>query len=225
MILTYCRTVLLYLLLIFVVRLMGKRQVGQLEPSEFVVTMLVANLASIPMQDGGIPLFSGAVPILTVLALELILSGLAVKSLGFRKILCGKPVILIENGKILQKSLKKTRVSLDELTGHLRQKDVLDPSQVQYAILETNGSLSVFPYPKYRPASAMDAGIEAKKQYLPVTIISDGSLIPENLPLAGKDAAWVQKVLQEHHATLKKTWLLTVDKSDRILWIPKEDCL
>ena len=87
MILTYCRTVLLYLLLIFVVRLMGKRQVGQLEPSEFVVTMLVANLASIPMQDGGIPLFSGAVPILTVLALELILSGLAVKSLGFRKIL------------------------------------------------------------------------------------------------------------------------------------------
>ncbi len=225
MILTYCRTVLLYLLLIFVVRLMGKRQVGQLEPSEFVVTMLVANLASIPMQDGGIPLFSGAVPILTVLALELILSGLAVKSLGFRKILCGKPVILIENGKILQKSLKKTRVSLDELTGHLRQKDVLDPSQVQYAILETNGSLSVFPYPKYRPASAMDAGIEAKKQYLPVTIISDGCLIPENLPLAGKDAAWVQRVLQERHTTLAQTWLLTVDKSDRILWIPKEDCL
>lgn len=225
MILTYCRTVLLYLLLIFVVRLMGKRQVGQLEPSEFVVTMLVANLASIPMQDGGIPLFSGAVPILTVLALELILSGLAIKSLGFRKILCGKPVILIENGKILQKSLKKTRISLDELTGHLRQKDVLDPSQVQYAILETNGSLSVFPYPKYRPASAMDAGIEAKKQYLPVTIISDGSLIPENLPLAGKDAAWVQKVLLTHNATLKNTWLLTVDKSDRILWLPKEDCL
>ena len=225
MILTYCRTILLYLLLIFVVRLMGKRQVGQLEPSEFVVTMLVANLASIPMQDGGIPLFSGAVPILTVLALELILSGLAVKSLGFRKILCGKPVILIENGKILQKSLKKTRVSLDELTGHLRQKDVLDPSQVQYAILETNGSLSVFPYPKYRPASAMDAGIQTKKQYLPITIISDGSLIPENLPLAGKDAAWVQKVLLTHNATLKNTWLLTVDKSDRILWLPKEDCL
>ena len=222
MILTYCRTILLYLLLIFVVRLMGKRQVGQLEPSEFVVTMLVANLASIPMQDGGIPLFSGAVPILTVLALELILSGLAVKSLGFRKILCGKPVILIENGKILQKNLKKTRISLDELTGHLRQKDVLDPSQVQYAILETNGSLSVFPYPKYRPASAMDAGIEAKKQYLPVTIISDGCLIPENLPLAKKDAAWVQKVLLTHNATLKNTWLLTVDKSDRILWLPKE---
>ena len=134
-------------------------------------------------------------------------------------------MILIENGKILQKSLKKTRVSLDELTGHLRQKDVLDPSQVQYAILETNGSLSVFPYPKYRPASAMDAGIEAKKQYLPVTIISDGSLIPENLPLAGKDAAWVQKVLLTHNATLKNTWLLTVDKSDRIVWSPQEDCL
>ena len=225
MILTYCRSIILYLILILVIRLMGKRQIGQLEPSEFVVTMLVANLAAIPMQDGGIPLFSGILPILTVLALELILSVLAVKSLSFRKMLCGKPVILIENGKILQKSLQKTRISLDELSGHLRQKDVLDPSQVQYAILETNGSLSVFPYPKYRPASAMDAGIQAKRQYLPITIISDGCLIPENLTLAKKDAAWVQKVLQSHHTTLEKTWLLTVDKSDRILWLPKEDCL
>ncbi len=225
MILTYCRTIVLYLILILVIRLLGKRQVGQLEPSELVVTMLLADLASIPMQDGGIPLFSGVLPIFTVLALELILSVLSVKSLGLRKILCGKPVILIENGKILQSSLRKTRISLDELAGHLRQKDVLDPSQVQYAILETNGSLSVFPYPKYRPASAMDAGIETKKQYMPITIISDGSLLPENLTLAQKDAAWVQRVLQEHHATLAKTWLLTVDKSDHILWIPKEECL
>lgn len=224
MILTYCRTIVLYLILILVIRLLGKRQVGQLEPSELVVTMLLADLASIPMQDGGIPLFSGVLPIFTVLALELILSVLSVKSLGLRKILCGKPVILIENGKILQSSLKKTRISLDELAGHLRQKDVLDPAQVQYAILETNGSLSVFPYPKYRPASAMDAGIEVKKQYMPITIISDGSLLPENLTLAQKDAAWVQKVLQSHHATLAQTWLLTVDKSDHILWIPKEDC-
>ena len=160
MISTYCRTIVLYLILILVIRLLGKRQIGQLEPSELVVTMLLADLASIPMQDGGIPLYSGVLPIFTVLALELILSVLSVKSLGLRRLLCGKPVILIENGKVLQSSLKKTRLSLDELTGHLRQKDVLDLSQVQYAILETNGSLSVFPYPKYRPASAMDAGIK-----------------------------------------------------------------
>lgn len=225
MILTYCRTIVLYLILILVIRLLGKRQIGQLEPSELVVTMLLADLASIPMQDGGIPLFSGVLPIFTVLALELILSVLSVKSLGLRKMLCGKPVILIENGKILQSSLKKTRISLDELAGHLRQKDVLDPSQVQYAILETNGSLSVFPYPKYRPASAMDAGIQVQKQYMPITIVSDGCLLSENLELAQKDAAWVQRVLLSHHATLEQTWLLTVDKSDRILWLPKEDCL
>ena len=225
MILTYCRTIVLYLILILVIRLLGKRQIGQLEPSELVVTMLLADLASIPMQDGGIPLYSGVLPIFTVLALELILSVLSVKSLGLRKLLCGKPVILIENGKVLQSSLKKTRLSLDELTGHLRQKDVLDLSQVQYAILETNGSLSVFPYPKYRPASAMDAGIPASKQYMPVTIVSDGCLLWENLELAQKDAAWVQRVLLSRNATLEQTWLLTVDKSDRVLWLAKEGCL
>ncbi|MBQ6889777.1 MAG: DUF421 domain-containing protein [Oscillospiraceae bacterium] len=225
MISTYCRTIVLYLILILVIRLLGKRQIGQLEPSELVVTMLLADLASIPMQDGGIPLYSGVLPIFTVLALELILSVLSVKSLGLRRLLCGKPVILIENGKVLQSSLKKTRLSLDELTGHLRQKDVLDLSQVQYAILETNGSLSVFPYPKYRPASAMDAGIPASKQYMPVTIVSDGCLLWENLELAQKDAAWVQRVLLSRNATLEQTWLLTVDKSDRVLWLAKEGCL
>ncbi len=223
MILTYCRTIVLYLVLIMVIRLMGKRQVGQLEPSEFVVTMLVANLASIPMQDGGIPLFSGLVPILTVLGLELILSVFSVKSLRIRRLLCGKPVILIENGKVLQANLRKTRVSMDELSGHLRQKDVLDPTQVQYAILETDGSISVFPYPKHRPASAKDAGIPVKPQYLPITIISDGCLISENLKLSGKQPQWVQRVLQERGSTVAKTWLLTVDSSDRIIWYPKED--
>ncbi len=223
MILTYCRTVVLYLILILVIRLMGKRQVGQLEPSEFVVTMLVANLASIPMQDGGIPLFSGLVPILTVLGLELILSVLAVKSMGIRRLLCGKPVILIQNGKILQKNLRKTRISMDELSGHLRLKDVIDPSQVQYAILETNGDLSVFPYPKFRPASAKDAGIQVGKQALPVTIISDGCLLSDNLNLAGKDPGWVQRVLREKNSTVAETWLLTVDKSDHILWYAKEE--
>lgn len=225
MILAYCRTIILYLILIMVIRLMGKRQIGQLEPSEFVVTMLVANLAAIPMQDGGIPLFSGLVPILTVLGLELILSVFSVKNMGLRRLLCGKPVILIENGKILQKNMEKTRISLDELSGHLRQKDVLDPSQVQYAVLETNGNLSVFPYPKYRPASAMDAGVPASRQYLPITIISDGCLLTDNLELAKKDVSWVHRVLEEKRSSVAKTWLLTVDESDHILWYPKEASL
>ena len=222
MILSYIRTIALYLVLIAVIRLMGKRQVGQMEPSEFVVTMLVANLASIHMQDSGIPLFSGLVPILTVLGIELVLATFSLRSIWLRKLLCGKPVILIENGNILQGNLRKTRVTLDELTGHLRQKDVLDLKSVQYAILETNGELSVFPYPKERPASAKEAGIPAGKQYLPLTVVSDGVVLVENLKKAGKDTAWLEKVLQQHNAQVKTTWLLTVDGGDRVVFYRKE---
>ena len=223
MILSYFRTVILYLILIAVIRLMGKRQIGQMEPSEFVVTMLVANLASIPMQEATIPLYSGVIPILTVLGLELVLSGISLRSIRIRKLLCGKPVILIENGRILQGNLRKTRVTLDELSGHLREKDVLDVSQVQYAILETNGNLSVFPYPAHRPASAKDAGIRPKRQYLPVTVISDGKLLHENLSKLGKDEAWVHRVLEERKSTVANTWLMTADDADHITWYEKED--
>ena len=222
MILYYLRTGILYLVLIASVRLMGKRQVGQMEPSEFVVTMLVANLASIPMQDEGIPLFSGLVPILTVLGAELVLSTLSMGSIRLRKLLCGKPVILIENGHILQNNLRRTRITADELTGHLRLKDVLDLKTVQYAILETNGDLSVFLYPADQPATAKDAGIQAKKQSLPVTIIDDGRLLRKNLPLVNKDETWVDKVLHSHNTTQEETFLLTVDNLDHILWLPKE---
>ena len=120
----YFRTVILYLFLVVVLRLMGKRQIGQMEAPEFVVTMLVANLATIPMEDDGIALFAGLVPILTILGVELILSYLNLKNSKIRKLLCGKPVILIENGNILQQNLRKTRISLDELTGHLREKEI-----------------------------------------------------------------------------------------------------
>ena len=222
MILSYLRTIVLYLVLILSIRLMGKRQIGQMEASEFVVTMLVANLAAIPMQDGAIPLYSGLVPILTVLGAELVLSGLILRSVWMRRFFCGKPVILIDNGRILTENLRRTRVTLDELTGHLREKDVLDITTVQYAILETDGNLSVFPYPKYRPASAREAGIHPKPQLLPVTIVEDGYVSVENLRRAGKDEAWLRKVLEERNAALADTLLLTVDPGDSIRWIRKE---
>ena len=222
MLLTYFRTVIIYIVLIAGVRLLGKRQVGQMEPSEFVVTMLIANLASIPMEDTAIPLLSGVVPIATVLGVELLLSALALRSIRLRKLLCGKPVILIENGNILQDNLRKTRVTLDELTGHLREKDVLDLRSVQYAILETSGNLSVFPYPRERPASARDAGIQARRQYLPITVISDGKVLPENLKKAGKDDRWLQGVLRNKNAGVEDTWLLTVDGGDNILFYRRE---
>ena len=211
MLLSYVRTVVLYLVLILAIRMMGKRQIGQMEASEFVVTMLVANLASIPMQDAAIPLYSGLVPILTVLGLELALSGLILYSVPVRRFFCGKPVILIENGKILQDNLRKTRVTLDELVGHLREKDVLDITTVRYAILETDGNLSVFPYPKEGPG-----------ENLPVTLVEDGYVSGENLKKAGKSLHFLEKTLQKHQATRETTFLLTVDEADRVVFIRKD---
>ena len=222
MILSYVRTVILYLVLIAGVRLMGKRQVGQMEPSEFVVTMLVANLAAIPLEEVDIPLHSGLVPILTVLGLELVLALLSLRSLWVRKLLCGKPVILIENGKLLQANLRKTRITADELTGHLRLKDVLDLNTVQYAILETCGELSVFLYPEHRPATAGEAKIAPEKQGLPVTVIEDGKLLKQNLPHAQKDTHWVFKALKKNRSTVKDTFLLTVDENGQTYWLPRE---
>jgi len=222
LIISYIRTVFLYLVLILSIRLMGKRQIGQMEASEFVVTMLVANLASIPMQDAAIPLYSGLVPILVVLGLELTLSGLLLRSVMVRRFFCGKPVILIDNGKILMENLRRTWVTLDELAGHLRQKDVLDIQEVQFAILETDGSLSVFPFSENRPASAKEAGISVKKQYLPITIVEDGFVSEENLQKAEKDENWIKTILQENRATLRETLLLTVDGGGHVVFLRKE---
>lgn len=222
MLISYLRAAFLYLVLILSVRMMGKRQIGQMEASEFVVTMLVANLASIPMQDAAIPLYSGLIPILVVLGMELTLSGLILRSVLIRRFFCGKPVILIDNGTILMENLRRTRVTLDELTGHLRQKDVLDIQTVQYAILETDGSLSVFPYPKDRPATAKEAGIKAGKQYLPITIIEDGYVSEENLQKAGKTRQWLEGVLREQKTARQDTLLLTVDGGNHVVFLRKE---
>ena len=222
MLVTILRTVILYVVLVSGIRLMGKRQIGQLEPSELVVTMLVADLAAGPIQEDGFNVFSAMIAIGTVLLLEILLSTLSLHSIFWRKLLCGKPVILIENGKILQKNLHATRVTLDELTGYLRQKDVLDITTVQYAILETGGSLSVFQFPEEKPASAKEAGIAVPSQSLPVTVISDGRVLKDNLRRAGKDVRWLKKQLTGHHAKVKETFLLSVDDRDRVVYIKSQ---
>lgn len=221
MFLTILRTVILYIVLISVIRLMGKRQIGQMEPSELVVTMLVADLAAGPIQEDGLSVLGALIAIGTILALEVLLSTLSLHSIFWRKALCGKPVILIENGKILQQNLHATRVTLDELSGYLRQKDVLDISKVQYAILETGGSLSVFPFPEEMPATARDAGITPQAQSLPVTVISDGHILQENLRKAGKDETWLQRQLSSRHGKVSETLLFTVDRLDQVVFIKK----
>ena len=220
MLLSLIRTLLLYLVLVVTIRLMGKRQLGEMEPTEFVVAILIANLAAVPMQDGAIPLLSGLVPILTILGVQLIFAVLSMKSITFRRLLCGKPVILMSNGKIVEKNLRRARITLDELSEQLRQKDILDFSTVKYAILETDGTVSVFPYAAYKPVPASGT---AKDPSLPVTIVSDGKLLRQNLPAAGRDQNWLRKELEARNTTVEETLLLTVDAEGTIRWAKKEE--
>ena len=215
------RTVIVYAILISGIRLMGKRQIGQMEPSELVVTMLVADLAAAPILDSSQPLWAVMASIGMILLLEILLSSVSLHSIFVRKLLCGKPVILIENGKIRQENLRATRVTLDELTGYLRQKDVLDISTVQYAILETGGSLSVFPFPEQMPATARDAQIPVPEQSLPVTVISDGRIMEDNLRKAGKDRNWLDKQLRNRNCKAEEAFLMTVDDSGVVFFTKK----
>ena len=223
MLISFIRTLILYSVLILVIRLMGKRQIGEMEPSEFVVTMLIANLAAIPMQDTAIPLLSGLVPILVILGVELILAVLSLHCIRVRTFFCGKPVILMEHGKILEKNLKRTRVNLDELTMHLREKDIFDLTEVKYAILETNGQLSTLLYAKDRPANARDAGIQASETELPVTLISAGKLLGDNLSVAKKDRIWLETELKKRNCPQKQVLLMTVDSAGKIYLVRRED--
>ena len=221
MLISFIRTVILYSVLIAVIRLMGKRQLGEMEPMEFVVTMLLANLAAVPMQETGIPLLSGLVPILVVLSMELLLSVLVYHSVGARRLLCGKPVILMENGRLLQENLKKTRITPDELTEFLRMEGVVDLSSVKYAILETGGQISVLPYAKCKPANAKAAGVRVEDTPLPVTVISDGQVLEENLPRLGKDRGWVAEVLSGYGCTVRDVYLLTAEPSGKLYFCRK----
>ena len=209
------RTAIFYAALIVVIRLMGKRQVGQMEPSEFVVTMLLANLASIPMEDLERPVWHGLAAMGLVLAAERTVSRICLKSIRLRRMFCGKPVILIDNGKLLYDNLRRTRVNLDELTGHLRELGILEVEHVQFAILETNGVLTAFPYPWYQPADARDAGIRVPEQELPYTIISDGQLLRDNLRLSGRDEQWLTHYLVSKGVTQADVVLLTLTKSGK----------
>ncbi len=217
------RTLLFYLLLLLVVRLLGKRQIGEMEPTEIVVTMLLANLASITIENPDMPIYYGVLPIALVFGAELLLSRLTFQSIFVRKLFCGKPVILIDNGKIDEKNLRRTRVNLDELTMHLRENGVFDPTTVKFAILETNGQLSTMLYGKDQPASAKDAGQKVEDTELPVTLISDGKLLRDNLPLTKHGEDWVREQLAFRRCGVEQVLLMTVDAAGHIIFVKKSE--
>jgi len=223
MVIAFVRTIILYLLIIAGIRLMGKRQVGELEPSELVLALIIADLAAVPMQDFGIPLLSGVIPILTLLSLTMLISVLSVKSVRFRALICGKPSIIIDNGELQQREMAKNRFTVDELMEELRMKGITDISTVKYAILETNGQISVLPFADQNPPTAKDMNIAVDEGGLPVVIINDGRVLDHNLKARGFDRVWLDKQLKAHGAKRsEEVYLLTADEQGRVYFASKE---
>ena len=224
MVIAFIRTIILYLLIIAGIRLMGKRQVGELEPSELVLALIIADLAAVPMQDFGIPLLSGIIPILTLLSITMIISVLSMKNVKFRALLCGRPSIIVENGKLKQAEMKKNRFTVDELMEELRMKGVTDISAVKYAILETNGQISVLPFSEQKPPSAKDMNVVSEEAGLPLVIINDGRVLTHNLQLRGFEDGWLEKQLKAHGVKRPdQVYLLTADELGRVYFAAKEE--
>ena len=185
--------------------------------------LIIADLAAVPMQDFGIPLLSGIIPIMTLLCITMLISILSMKSVRFRALICGRPSIIVENGKVHQREMAKNRFTVDELMEELRMKGITDISTVKYAILETNGQISVLPFTNQAPPTAKDMNISVDEGGLPIVIINDGRLLDHNLKLRGYDLAWLEKQLHLHGA--KKTeevYLLTADEMGRVYFALKE---
>lgn len=221
----FFRTIILYLLLIVGLRLTGKRQIGELEPTELVLTMLLSDLAAVPMQDFGIPLVNGIIPILTLLALSTLLSYCSLRNVRFRALACGKPTIIIRNGKLMQDAMRRTRLTLDELLEELRQQSICDISTVKYAILETSGQLSVLLYPQHQPLTSQTAATPPAEDSvsLPTIIINDGHLLRENLHHIGYEENWLRAQLKKAGVSQPRdVFLLTADDAGQVVLIKKE---
>lgn len=217
------RTFLLYFLVVIAMRMMGKRQVGELQPSELVIAIMISDVASIPMQNTGVPLLSGVVPILTLLIAELIVSFISLKNRKIRRLLSGKPSLLIYKGKINEREMARQRFNLEDLLEELRISNYADVSQIDYAILETNGQISVIPKTEARPVTIGDLNLQAPDAVLPHTIISDGQVDHEELKRAGKDEVWLKEQLRTNKVgRVKDVFLGTVDANGKLFIQVKE---
>jgi len=213
MITAFSRTVILYFLIMVGLRLLGKRQIGELEPSELVLTMMLSDLATVPMQDFGIPLLAGIIPILTLLALSMLISQISLHNLRLRSLICGDPVVLIRNGKIQQQAMRKNRYTLDELLEEIREQGYCTVEDVKYAILENSGQLSILPWPTK----------SEEKITLPTVLINDGRVMHKNLAACQLDEAWlIQELKKRRLSSAQEAFLLTVDEDGGVFFVKKE---
>ena len=221
----FIRVLILYILVLITMRLMGKRELGQMQPFELVIAMMIADLAAVPMGDTGIPITNGIIPILVLLLMQLIISIINLKSIRAREIVCGKPRLLIYRGKIDENALKKENFTINELQERLRGNNITNLSDVEYAILETSGQVTVIPKPNKKTVTPEDLNIEPKYEGIPYDLVVDGKVMYKNLEKIGKNYVWLQKQTEKFGIKPEEALIVTIDGDNQFFCQPidKED--
>lgn len=223
MIISVIRTVILYIFVITAIRIMGKRQLSDMQTSELVITMIIADIAAIPMQNTSQPLLSGIVPVLILVCAEIFISIMMLKIPTLRNLVCGKPEIIIENGKLNQRMLKGLRLTTEDLSVLLRQQGVFNIEDVMYCIIETNGQISVLLKPEKRNPSIEDFNLPAKDTGLETVVISDGEFLKASMRLCEVDENWIEKILRRENLKVNDIMMMTVNKMKEYSIIRKCD--
>lgn len=223
MLISLVRTIILYIVVILALRFMGKRQIGQLQPSELVIAMMLSDLASIPMESVNRPLLTGIIPILTLIATETTFSFLTMKSRRLRKIISGTPTVLIEKGQLLERELERLRYNIDDLLEELRASGYPNLSDVEYAIIESNGNLSVIPKSNKRPVTPEDLNLSPPYEGMPLLLITDGRINQKGLESAGLSASWLSEKLAEYGIDgAEKVFIAAIDSGGTFFIQEKE---
>ncbi len=211
MTIVFIRAVILYMLLIFSVRFMGKHQIGELQPSELAITILISNIATLPVEDTSLPLLTGIIPILTLASLDVIMSWLGIKSKRLRNITCGKPVVIINNGRIDQKKMKEIRFTVDDLTEALHSQNIFDISEVQFAVVETTGTVSVYQKYEYRNVTNGDMKLKSKSIDPPEIVIDEGVIVNDALERLNLSEEKLRSILEKERLKVKDIFIMTLD--------------
>ena len=219
----FVRVLIIYILVLIVMRLMGKRELGQMQPFELVIAIMIADLASVPMADTGIPITNGIIPILALLLVQLVISIINLKSINGRKIICGMPSILIYRGKIDEKALKKERFTVNELEERLRGNNIVNLGDVEYAILETSGQVTVIQKPEKRNTIPEDFNIIPEYEGIPYDLVIDGKIMHENLKAIGRDYNWLKKQVEKFKIKPEQALVVTFDGKGQIFCQAKEE--
>lgn len=219
----FVRTVILYFAILISMRIMGKRQLGEMEISEFIVAALIADLAATPLQDIGIPLLNGLVPIIIMFCLEIIIAGLNMRSVKLRKLTYGRPELIIRDGRIIREAMRKNRFTLDELMQELRAQGLTDTAQVEYAVLETNGQLSIILKSGDQPVTASQMGVDGDDVSYAHIIINEGRILDNNLKLLGRDRRWLASELKrQNFKSADEVYVLTLSENGNVFCQAKE---